>query len=81
MLEIRIGTTNNTRSLIRRNQEDRNVVIVPTPEIIRHDEWNSFRIIWINHVVSVFRGNEQFPFMSFTMTDIFPVQFYGLQSM
>jgi hypothetical protein len=81
MLEIRIGTYNNTRSLIRRNQEETNVVIIPTNGIIRHDEWNDFRITWVNQVLLVFRGNEPFPFMSFTMTDFFPVGFYGLRSM
>jgi hypothetical protein len=81
MLEISIGTNNNTRSSIRRNQEATNVVIIPTPGIIRQGEWNDFRITWVNQILLVFRGNDQFPFMSFTMTDFFPVGFYGLRSM
>jgi HKD family nuclease len=80
MLEIIIGSSNNTRSAIRRNQEDRNVVTMPTSRILGSNQWNDFRITWANRNILVFQGNEQFPFMTFAMTDFFPVGFYGLQS-
>jgi hypothetical protein len=81
MLEIIIGSNNNTRSGIRRNQETTNVVVIPTPGILGSNQWNDFRITWANQVLLVFRDNEQFPFMAFTMSDFFPVGFYGLRSM
>lgn len=79
MLEVLIGTANNSRSVIRMNQ-DTDVVTVPTPNIVALDRWNDFRITWANQVVLVYRGNELFPFMGFTMRDFFPVNFYGLRA-
>ncbi|KAG4070942.1 hypothetical protein HA402_001379 [Bradysia odoriphaga] len=79
IIEIFIGTANNTRSVIRINQ-DTDVVTVPTPNIVQLDRWNDFRVTWANQVVLVFQGNEQFPFMGFTMRDFFPVNFYGLRA-
>ncbi len=79
MLEIFIGAANNTRSVIRMNQ-DTDVVTVPTPNIVVRDQWNDFRITWANQIVLVFRGNDPFPFMGFTMVDFFPVNFYGLRA-
>lgn len=79
VIEILIGTTNNTRSTIRMNEET-NVVTVPTPNIIRPNQWNDFRISWANQVVLVYSGNDTFPFMTFTMQHIFPVNFYGLRA-
>ncbi|KAG5668554.1 hypothetical protein PVAND_016492 [Polypedilum vanderplanki] len=79
MIEIIIGAANNTRSIIRRNQET-DVVTVPTPGIIRAGQWNGFRITWANHAILVWREGEEWPFMGFTMTDFFPVNFYGLRA-
>lgn len=80
MIEIIIGTTNNTRSVIRMNQET-NVVTVPTPNVIRRDQWNDFRVTWANQNILVFSGSDSFPFMSFTMQSFFPVNFYGLRAL
>jgi len=79
VIEIFIGTANNTRSVIRMNQQT-NVVTVPTPNILIRDQWNDFRITWQYQVISVFSGNDTFPFMSFTMQDWVPVNFYALRS-
>lgn len=79
MIEIFIGSTNNTRSVIRINDET-NVVTVPTPNIIRSDQWNDFRVTWAQQNVLVFSGNDTFPFMSYTMQDFVPVNFYGLRA-
>jgi hypothetical protein len=79
MLEVLIGVGNNTRTVIRRNQET-DVVTVPTPGIISSDGWNGFRISWANHAVLVFREGEEWPFIGLSMIDFFPVNFYGLRS-
>jgi hypothetical protein len=79
MLEVIIGTANNTRSVIRLNQET-DVVVVPTPNIIRSDQTNGFRVTWANRVVLVFREAEPWPFMVYTMADVFNVNFYGLRT-
>ncbi|KAG4077952.1 hypothetical protein HA402_013452 [Bradysia odoriphaga] len=78
-IEIFIGSTNNTRSVIRVNEET-NVVTVPTPNIIRQNQWNNFRVTWTNQTVLVFSSNDTFPFMNYTIQNIFPVNFYGLRA-
>lgn len=78
-IEIIIGSINNTRSAIRINDET-NVVTVPTPNVIRPDQWNDFRVTWAHQNVLVFNGNNTFPFMSYTMQQFFPVNFYGLRA-
>lgn len=77
MIEVLIGTANNTRSVIRENQTT-NVVTVP--DVITKDQWNDYRITWANENILVSRGNDSFPFMSYTIQDSFPVNFYGLRS-
>lgn len=79
MIEIFIGTTNNTRSTIRINQET-NVVTVPSPNILTRNQWNDFRVTWENQVILVYSANNTFPFMTYTMQDFFPVNFYGLRA-
>ncbi|XP_037025194.1 leucine-rich repeat-containing G-protein coupled receptor 5-like isoform X2 [Bradysia coprophila] len=78
-IEIFIGSANNTRSVIRVNEET-DVVTVPTPNAIQQNQWNDFRVTWANQNVLVFRSNETFPFMSYTMQHFFPVNFYGLRA-
>ncbi|KAG5668558.1 hypothetical protein PVAND_016496 [Polypedilum vanderplanki] len=80
MIEVIIGAANNTRSIIRRNQ-DEDVAVVPSPGIIRRNQQNLFRIVWANHVILVFRENEQWPFLVHTMIDFFNVNFYGLRTL
>jgi Farnesoic acid 0-methyl transferase len=79
MIEVFIGAENNTRSIIRRNR-DQDVVNVSTPNILRGGQGNDFRISWANFVILVFRDNEVFPFMGYTMEDIYPVNFYGIRT-
>lgn len=79
MIEIFIGSANNTRSAIRINEETF-VVTIPTPNIIRRDQSNDFRITLENNNVLVFSGNDVFPFMAFTMQDFYPVNFIGLRA-
>ncbi|KAG4079776.1 hypothetical protein HA402_014907 [Bradysia odoriphaga] len=78
-IEIVIGSMNNTKSLIRVNQETV-VAIVPTPNIVARDQWNDFRVTWANQVILVYSGNNNLPFMGYTMQDFVPVNFYGLRA-
>ncbi|XP_037042739.1 leucine-rich repeat-containing protein 15-like [Bradysia coprophila] len=78
-IEIFIGSANNTRSVIRINDET-DVVTVPTPNVIQQNQWNDFRVSWANQNVLVFNSNDTFPFMSYTMQHFYPVNFYGLRA-
>lgn len=60
--------------------EDTFVVTVPTPNIIRRDQSNDFRITWENFTVLVFSGNDVFPFMGFTMQNFHTVNFIGVRA-
>lgn len=80
MLEVFIGTANNTESMVRVNRDDNNVLTVPTPNILQRGQWNDFRITWAEQVILVYRGNSPFPFLGFTMRDFFPVNSYGVRA-
>ena len=79
VVEIVIGTSNNTLSTIIRNQ-DTQVVVARSPNIIRPGQWTGLRVTWANHVVLVTREGESYPFLAYNMECIFPVGFYGLRS-
>lgn len=79
MVEVFIGASNNTLSGMRFNQET-NVALVPTPNIVARGQWNDFRVTWANQVILVFRGNDTYPFMTYTMESFVPVNFYGLRA-
>lgn len=79
MLEIIIGTNNNTRSTVVRNQQEE-VVTVSTPNILPRNQWTTFRITWARNVIIVFEENEEFPFMAYTMQELFQVNHIGLKS-
>ena len=76
MLEIVFS--NDTVRIVRNQATD--VAVVPNQNIFRRDAWNSYRITWARHVVSVFEGNDGFPFIAYTMQDFYPVNFLGLRS-
>jgi hypothetical protein len=78
-VEIVIGTNNNTLSTIIRNQ-DQEVVVANSPNIIRQGWWTGLRITWANHVILVTREGQNYPFLAYNLQDIFPIQFYGLSS-
>jgi hypothetical protein len=79
MIEIQIGTQNNQRSIIRRNQST-NVVDVSTPNILVYGGENAFKIMWEDGVVLVYRGSEALPFMVYAMEDSFGIEYFGLKS-
>ncbi|CAG9801219.1 unnamed protein product [Chironomus riparius] len=78
-VEIVIGSNNNTLSTIIRNQ-DTQVVVASSPNIIRPDQWTGLRITWANHVILVTREGDHYPFLAYNLEHIFPVQFYGISS-
>lgn len=80
MIEIFLGSSNNTRSVIRID-DDTDAATVPTPNIIQQNQWNDFRVTWANQVILVFSGNATLPFMAYTMQSFFNVNFYGLRAM
>lgn len=79
-IEIFIGIANNTRSAIRINEEENDVVNIRTPDILNVGGWSDFRVVWANFVITVWRGNEQFPFMGWNMNELWPISHYGLRS-
>jgi hypothetical protein len=79
MVEIQLGVQNNQRSLIRKNQSS-NVANMSTPNILDYDDVNVFRVTWVDRVVLVFRGGEEWPFMAYTLEDAFSIRYYGLRS-
>lgn len=80
LVEIFIGSANNTQSVIRINGEI-DVVTVETPNIIQQNQSNDFRVSWADQNVYVFSGSESWPpFLSYAMQEFFPVNFYGLRA-
>lgn len=79
-IEIFIGIANNTRSIIRRNG-DEDVVNISTPNILVSGRFNDFRVLWANFMISIFRGNEQFPFMVWNMDELWPINNYALRTL
>lgn len=78
MIEIFIGTANNTQSVIRLNQQID--FTVSTANIIARGQWNDFIITWTNENVLVSRDGDSAPFINFTMLGLFPLNFYGLRA-
>lgn len=56
------------------------VVNASTPSILNPLEYRNFRITWVNQVILVFRGNDEFPFIAHSMEDMNEINFYGLKS-
>lgn len=81
MIEIHLGANNNTITVILRGGEA--MTSVQSPNLLRQDHWVEFRITWANQVILVTLEDEfieAFPFISFTMDEFFPINFYGLRS-
>ena len=64
---------------IVRNQATE-VAAVPNQDIFTPGGGNRYRITWSRQVVLVFEGNDEFPFIAYTMEDWIPVGFCGLRS-
>lgn len=75
---IEIVFSSDTIRIIRNQNTE--VVVVPNQGIFRSGQWNDYRITWARNVVLVFEGNDEFPFIAYTMEDFMNVNFYGLRS-
>lgn len=78
LVEIHIGSVNNTRTTISRNGQIG--IEISTPNIITLHQWNGFRITWVNNIIAITREGERFPFVSLTLNANFPVDRYGLRN-
>lgn len=80
-IEIFIGIANNTRSAIRRNGAATDVVNIATPNILVSGRFNDFRVVWAHFMISVFRTNEEFPFMVWNMDEFWSIENYALRTL
>lgn len=78
LIEVRLRCAAVPVSRIFRNGEL--IVEVPTPYILREDQWNDFSVTWANNVILAFEGDKQLPFMAYTMNISFPVSFIGVRT-
>ncbi|KAL7051781.1 hypothetical protein ACKWTF_004621 [Chironomus riparius] len=78
-VEIIIGARNNTLSTVIMNQ-DTEVVVAHSPNIISPGRWTGLRITWANHVILVTREGQSYPFLAYNLQCIFRVGFYGIRS-
>jgi hypothetical protein len=80
MVEVIIGTARNGKSIIKRNQKTVNEVEVTTPDVLHKGEFTVFKITWVDHVIEVFKDDEEKPFMSFAMVEKFDVKYFGIET-
>jgi hypothetical protein len=59
---------------------DTEVAAIPNMNLFTSGAGNSYRVTWSRQVVLVFEGNDQFPFIAYTMEDWFTPRFLGLRS-
>ena len=78
-VEIIIGTRNNTLSTVIRNQ-DTQIAVAHSPNIIRTGQWTGLRVTWASHAIVVTREGQSFPFLVYNLECIFRIGFYGLRS-
>lgn len=78
MLEVFIGGWKNSKSVIRKNRTKPDVVEVDTADILSGDEFRDFWIRWDGNVISVGKGGEGTPFMSYENTESIAVNFVGI---
>lgn len=75
---IEIFIANNVTRIVQ-NQETE-VVIMPSQGIFEPGQWNRFRVTWVRNNILVFEDDEDSPFISYSMRYIVPINFYGLRS-
>ncbi|XP_075156713.1 uncharacterized protein LOC142229992 [Haematobia irritans] len=78
MYEIFIGGWGNTKSVIRRNRQQPDVVEVPTPRILQANDYRGFWIRWYNQTITVGRQGEAMAFMSYRDPQLFPINYVGI---
>ena len=78
MLEVFLGGWSNSKSIIRRNRSSPDVVEQPTPQILNAGEFRGFWIRWSNNVLTVGRDRDTNAFMSYNISEPFPINFVGV---
>ena len=76
MLEIHFS---NTTVRIVRNQVT-DVAVVPNLGYFTPEAGNRYRITWSRQILLLFLGDEDLPFIAYTMEDWFAPSFLGLRS-
>lgn len=78
MLEVFIGGWSNCKSVIRRNRSKPDVAEEATPAVLDGGEFRGFWIRWTDNVVTVGREGEAAAFLSYNISEPFPINFIGV---
>lgn len=78
MYEVFLGGWKNTKSVIRKNQEQPDVADVPTPNILNTNEYKSFWIKWEYGTISAGVQGDSRPIMSWQDSAMVPIQYFGV---
>uniref|UniRef100_A0A2S2Q4X7 C3 and PZP-like alpha-2-macroglobulin domain-containing protein 8 n=1 Tax=Sipha flava TaxID=143950 RepID=A0A2S2Q4X7_9HEMI len=78
--EIFLGGWGNSKSSIRKNNEEPDKVIADTPKILNGSEERSFWIKWGGGFIGVGKQGEEKPFMSWQDEESLNVSFYGVRT-
>lgn len=78
--QIFLGGWGNTKSSIRKNNEEPDKVIVDTPKILNNGEARGFWIKWGGGFIGVGKQGDEKPFMSWQDEESLNVLFYGVRS-
>jgi len=78
--QIFLGGWGNTKSSIRKNNEEPDKVIVDTPKLLNGSEARGFWIKWGGGFIGVGKQGEEKPFMSWQDDESLNVLFYGVRS-
>jgi hypothetical protein len=78
MLEVFIGGWSNSKSVVRKNRTKPDVVEEATPQILNAGEFIGFWIRWTDNVLAVGREGEAAAFMSYNISEPFPINFIGV---
>uniref|UniRef100_A0A1I8NZK1 Farnesoic acid O-methyl transferase domain-containing protein n=1 Tax=Stomoxys calcitrans TaxID=35570 RepID=A0A1I8NZK1_STOCA len=80
MYEVFIGGWANTKSVIRRNRQQPDVVQVATPKILSSSEYRGFWIRWQEQTITVGRAGESMAFMTYKDPQLFSINYVGLST-
>ncbi|XP_065219813.1 uncharacterized protein LOC135845271 [Planococcus citri] len=78
MYEVFFGGWKNTKSVIRKDQTQPDVVEVPTPNLLNPNEYKSFWIKWEYGTLSAGVQGDFRPLMSWQDSAMFPIQYFGV---
>lgn len=78
MLEVFIGGWSNQKSVIRRNRTKPDVAEQATPNVLTAGEFRGFWVRWTDNVLCVGNEGEAAAFLSYNITEIFPIRFVGV---